>query len=351
MMKYPNMLFGWMWRNKLFLTVIFSSAALFFVWSFPFNDLSDAVTNKVAEATGNKVYVQAESLNIHLFPVPAVSADGLRVETVLPPVEAKWAKVTPGLFSVLTSIPTIISAARGNFEAANSLGGKISLNVDAEGVLGGNVSLSTGSGSKGESGKARSRVSLTVDEVNLKDVGQWADLPVSLDGRASFATDMQFSQDMQEQPEGDFELKIAKFKMPAGTINVPMGEAVMPVGVPTLTLANVTLRGRMAGGSLIIEEGMFGQSQDPLFGRIKGNIAMRLIQTGQGLAPQFGQYNLTIDLSTSGTVQKDLGIAFILFDKAKEPTANGGAKYLFRASGQGLGMAAGPPEITRIPSF
>jgi type II secretion system protein N len=350
-MNIFNNIFGWLWRNKLFLAVIFASTAFFTVWNFPFNDLSDAVTSAVAQATGNQVYVQAQQLNIHLIPQPAVSADQLRVETNMPAVEAKWAKVTPGLFSILLSIPTIVKAASGNAEAAQSLGSKISLSVDAEGVWGGDVYLNMGSGKKGESGKDRQRVVVSVDEVNLKDVGQWADLPVNIQGRANFATDLQFSPDMQDQPEGDYELKVAKFNMPAGTINVPMGEASFPISLPALSLQNVSFKGRLVGGNLFIEEGMFGQSQDPLFGRIKGQIAMRLFSTPQGPVPQFGQYNLTVDLSTNATVQKELGFAFLMLDSAKDAQANGGAKYLFRASGQGLGMAAAPPAITRVSSF
>lgn len=346
-----NSFFGMLWRNKLFLVVVVVSTLLFTIWSFPFNDLSDAVTSAVAQATGNQVYVQAEQLNIHLIPQPAVSADRLRVETTMPAIEAKWAKVTPGLFSILFSIPTIIKASSGNAEAARTLGSKISLNVDAEGVWGGDVELSMGSGKKGEGGKERSRMALSVDEVNLKEVGQWADLPVNIQGRADFATDLQFSADLQEQPEGDYELKIAKFNMPAGTINVPMGEASFPISLPTLSLQNVTFKGRMVGGNLMIEEGLFGQSKDPLFGRIKGQIAVRFYPTPQGVVPQFGQYNLTVDLNTSATVQKELGFAFLVLDSAKEPQSNGGAKYLFRASGQGLGMAAAPPSITRVSSF
>jgi type II secretion system protein N len=346
-----NSAFGWLWRNKLFLGVIVFSTFLFTLWNFPFNDLSDAVTSAVSRATGNQVYVQAEQLNIHLIPQPAVSANNLHVETTMPPIEAKWAKVTPGLFSILFSMPTIIKAASGNPEAGQALGSKLSVDVDAEGVLGGDVSLSMGAGKKGESGKERSRVVLKVDEVNLKDVGQWADLPVNLQGRLELATDMQFSPDMQEQPDGDFELRMSKFNMPAGTVNVPMGEASLPISLPALSLQNVTFKGRMAGGNLIIEEGLFGQSKDPLFGRIKGNINMRLYPTPQGVVPQFGQYNLTVDLNTNATVQKELGFAFLLLDSAKDPQAGGGAKYLFRASGQGLGMMAGPPSITRVSSF
>lgn len=349
-MRYVNTLFGWLWRRKTFIAAVLASAAFFTVMRFPFNDLSDAITNAIAGATGGQVFLQAQEMNVHLFPLPAVSADGLKVETNLPAIEAKWAKITPGPLSLLFNAPSLISVARGT-ESPIKLATRLSGSVDAEGIFGGDIEATLGSGKKSEGGHERARVTLSVSEVNLKDVQQWADLPVSLQGRASAAADLQVVPDFQDQPEGEYEFKIAKFNMPAGVINVPMGEASMPINLPAITLANVNFKGRLVGGSLVIEEGAFGQSKDPLYGRIKGQIALRLIQTGQGLAPQFGSYNLTVDLTTNATIQKELSFALFLLDSAKTPTGDGGAKYLFKAGGQGIGMAYGPPSITRTPTF
>ena len=349
MMRYPGMLLALIWDNKLFVALTIGFTLLFTVWLFPFNDLSDAVTSAVAKGTNNQIYIQAGQLNIHLLPKPAISANDLKLETALPPIEAKWAKVTPGLFSILFSLPTVIKAANGNPEAGRELSSKISLSINAEGIFGGEASLDVGSGKKGESGVARSRVSMALDEINLKDVQRWADLSVNLQGRANFATDMQFSPDFQEQPEGDYELRVAKFVMPAGTVQVPMQGAVFPVNLPTLTLANVTLKGRMAPGKFIIEEGMFGQSQDPIYGRIKGQFDVRIQQQMGSIQPSFGEYSLTVDLATSAEIQRDktLAIAFAPIEGAKTATSGGGAKYTFKASG----LLGAYPNITRIDSF
>jgi type II secretion system protein N len=347
-MRYFNALFGWLWRRKIFLAVIFASAAFFTVMRFPFNDLSDAITSAISAATGNQVYLQAQEMNIHLFPQPAISADGLRVETTLPAIEAKWAKITPGLFGLIFNAPSLLQAARGG--SAQALMTHISGSVDAEGVFGGDVELGLGSGKKSENGHERSRITLSLSEINLKEVQQWADLPVNMQGKASAAADLQVVPDFQDQPEGEYEFKIAKFVMPAGVVNVPMGEASMPINLPAISLANVNFKGRLVGGSLVIEDGAFGQSKDPLYGRIKGQIALRLIPSGQGLVPQFGSYNLTVDLTTNATIQKEIGFAFLPLESAKQPTSDGGAKYLFKAAGQGIGMAY-VPSITRTPTF
>lgn len=349
MMKYPGMLIALIWEHKLFVGLVFVFTVLFAVLLFPFNDLSDAITSAVARQTNNQVYLQAKELNFHLIPTPAVSARELKVETALPPIEAQWAKITPSLFSVIFSSFTIIKAARGDVEAARSLGSKIGMSISAEGVFGGEASLNMSAGSKGESGLQRSRVSMSFEEINLKDVQRWADLSINLQGRANFASDMQFTPDFQEQPEGDYELQMAEFKMPAGTVQIPMGEASFPVNLPTLTLKKVVLKGRMSAGKFIIEEGLFGQSQDPIYGRIRGQLDVRLLPQGGAVVPSFGVYDLTVDLNTSPEIQKDktLSLAFAPIESAKTPNASGGAKYTFKASGT-LGAY---PQITRIDSF
>ena len=54
--------------HKLKILLIFGSAILFFAMFFPFSDLTDFVTAKVLEGTGNQVLFQADSLDLGLFP-------------------------------------------------------------------------------------------------------------------------------------------------------------------------------------------------------------------------------------------------------------------------------------------
>lgn len=349
-MKYFWTTFGWIWGRRKFIGMSLLAALFFFVWIFPFSDLSDAVTTFVARATNNQIYLQADSIDLHLIPQPAFSATNLTIETDLPRLEAKWAKVTPSLFSILFSLPTMIKASRGDADAARSLSSKIGVSVDAEGILGGDLSLKMRSGSKSESGRERSRVSLALEKVNLKEVAQWADLSTPLQGMASVDSDISYVPDFQDQPEGEFDIRLDKFVLPAATLQVPVGEATFPINVPTLTLANVVLKGRLVGGKLIVEDGQFGASKDPLYGRIKGEMNLKIQMFGPSVTPVFGAYNLTVDLTTTAMVQKELSFAFITLDAAKEPISGGGARYLFRASGQGVGMAY-VPTITRLPSF
>ncbi len=345
-MKYVNIAFGWVWRRKVFFGTMLASAVLFFVWIFPFSDLSQLVTTQVAQATNNQIYVQSETLDLHLLPTPAISAAALSIETTLPPLEAKWAKVTPSLFSVLFNIRSLMKM-QTEPEVGRAALARVGISIDAEDVLGADVDLSMGPGKKSDSGKERSRVSLAIENLNLGRVQDWADLPVKMQGTAALETDVLFSPDFQEQPDGEILLKVSKFNLPASTVMVPMEGASMPVNLPALTLANVVVKGRMAGGQLIIEEGTFGQSSDPLNGRIKGQLGLRLQPAGTGVYPVLGSYNLTVDLNATRAIQKEIGIAFLLFDSAKTDTPSG-FRYLFRAQGNGM---AGMPSITRLTSF
>lgn len=341
---------SWLWGKKTFFALALISALAFFILMFPFSDLSDAVTATVARATNNQVFVQFDRLALHVLPQPAISVTDVSVETSLPPLNAKWAKLTPSLFSALFNLPTIISAARGNPDSARTLGTRLGGSVSAEGLLGGDLDLSLRSGTKSEQGHERSRVSMALEKMKLAEVQKWTDLPVKMSGDLNVDTDMQFSPDMSEQPEGDYQIGLSRFSLPATTVSVPMGEAMLPVSLPTLTLENVVLKGKLNNGTLMIDEGTFGKAKDPIYGRIKGALGVRLQAQGPNVFPIFGSYNLTVELNTTQLIEKELGFAFIMFGSAKTATPGGGAKYLFRATGQGIGMQF-VPNITRINSF
>lgn len=349
-MSYFRALIGVIAANWRLVAVTLLSSVFFFLFTFPFNDLADVLTSVIARGTQNQVYVQAESLQLHILPQPAVSASRLTVDTRMPTLEVKWAKITPGLVGALLNLGTYINAANGDPEASRAASKKISLAVDAQGVLGGDIGLSISPGKAGDQGGERSRIVLEVEKIDLAEVQRWAELSARIQGRAFVETDLQMALDFTEQPEGDFNLKVSKFALPASTVSIPMGEASFPINLPAITLANVTLRGRIVGGNLMIEEGVFGQASDPISGRIKGQLGVRIQPMGASVTPIFGSYNLTVDMNTNASIQKELGFAFLPLDAAKTPEASGGARYLFRATGQGIGMQY-VPQITRITSF
>ncbi|MGE4132440.1 MAG: type II secretion system protein GspN [Bdellovibrionales bacterium] len=345
-MKYVNMFFGTLWRNRLVVAIFIGAYFLFLFVLFPFNDLSNFITSAVAEGTRNQVYVQADQMNVHFLPQPAISAENLTVDIASPPgsrqlgpLEAKWAKVTPGLFSVLFNLPALLKAQAGGLPP--EVLAKLSGHIRAEGIWNGDADLSVGSGKKGESGAARSRVSLMLDKINLQQVRQWADLPVPLSGTGSVAAEFLIAPQMEDQPEGDFEMNMSAVKMSTWT-DINSG-----LVLPELKLTDVSAKGRLVGGSLIVEELRFGKSQDPLSGRIKGNMAINFRQQNGMTQALPGQYNFTVELDMNPTVQKALG-TFLAVMITPDKKADGSTHYLFRASGQSFAVI---PNLTRVSSF
>lgn len=345
-MKYVNAAFGWLWRRKLFFGVMLGSALLFFVWFFPFSDLSQVMTTQVALATQNQVYVQSETLDLHFLPTPAISATDLSIETSLPPISASWAKFTPGLMSMLLNIRSAMRMGQDP-EAAKQVMANVGFSFDAEGLFGADVDLSMGAGKKSEGGKDRSRISLAMEKLNLGQVRDWADLQVKFQGKADVETEFNFTPDFAEQPDGDYDIKISKFNMPASTVMVNMNGFDVPFNVPALTLENVTLKGRVTNGTFTIEDGQFGQSKDPLQGRIKGQMGLRFQPSGAGMPAILpGSYQFNVDLTTTPAYYKEIAILFDFIQNGRQsPT---GYRYIFRMQGPGFGP---PPTITRLSSI
>lgn len=346
-MKYVNTFFGWMWRNKTFFATAFLSTILFFAWMFPFTDLSDAVTSAIARGSNNAVYAQFDQLDLNVVPLVSVSARGVSADLMnLPTLNFQYLNLRPAWFSLLFSPLKLIKAARGDMEAQSYAAVLALSHVRLSGIFKGDISLDL-SPDKVENGALTARTDLELEKLDLNEVQDWANLPVKMKGSANAGLYMKFDSTMQTQPEGEFNLSVKSFSLPASTVMIPMGEASMPVNLPTLTLSNVVFKGRLVNGTLILEEGTFGSNVDPVYGRIKGQIGIRFINAGGTMIPQIGSYNFRVDMNSTKAVEKEIGIAFLLFDSAKTPTATG-SHYLFQASGQGVG---GVPSITRLSTF
>lgn len=336
---------GWLWSKRGFFALTFFAALVFFVWFFPFSDLSDLVTSKVAAATNNQIYVQFETMDLAFLPVPAVSARNVSVETpALPALEAKWMKVSPSWLNIILNAWTIKKASSGDPEAAAKLSSRLGGNVSAEGLLGADVELKLRPSGANEQGVERSKVSLFVEKLNLGEFQKWSDLPLKIKGQGNLDTTIQFTPGFSEQPDGDIELKISKFEVAAGSLPSDMG----PIPIPYLSLANVVLHGHLAGGKFVIEDGSFGQKgKDPIYGRIKGQIAMVLQANGPSVRPVMGAYDFNVDLNVQKSSEKELMLFTMLFDNTKTTTP-AGSHYVFKASQNILGV---PPTITKIQAF
>lgn len=293
-------------KGKFFLLIF--SALVFAVIIFPFDDLSDLISSQVSKGTQNRVYLQFENLDMSLIPQPGFKMENVYLETLqTPAISVNELTVTPSVRALLAKQPY------GH--------------VHAKGLLKGDVDLQVSKGPKTENGTDRQRIDVKAAKVSLYDVRELANLPVVLRGQMNLDTTALADLTFQEQPDVDINLTVQKFELPPASIETMMG----PLTLPDLKLTSIELKGRLADGRFIIENGVIGKPGDELYGSIKGNMALSIVNRGGRFAPQVGAYSFDIDLTTKQSFQQKAGLFLSFIESYKSPTADG-AKYKFKLS-------------------
>lgn len=313
--------------HKLKILLIFGSAILFFAMFFPFSDLTDFVTAKVLEGTGNQVLFQADRLDLGLLPPISLSGENVSVDVgMYPTIDAKRVTVAPSIFSLIGL------ATGGNPTAINA-------SVDAEGLMGGNVSISHHTDGSNDEGAKRNRLIVQADNVQLNDVQSFLDLPIAIQGKATLNSNVAFYPNFDGQPEGELQLTSKGIKLPAGTIPTQFG----PVPMPGVSWSQLLLKAHMGGSNLYLDNVEFGSSKDPMSGRVKGQMNVRVDKNG----PILGAYDIKVELNLTSAAEKELDTFLILLKDFRQATPQGG-KYVFHAAAQAAGIQ---PNLGRLQSF
>jgi type II secretion system protein N len=329
---------------RLAFVVAVIAGAFFFVALFPFGDLADFVTSKVSEATQNRIYLQMETLNFGFIPSPSISGTNVQVEAAeLPTLKANWIKISPSLLDIIANVGNVVSAARGNLAASQKLSNQVGVSVSAEGLLGGDMDLQMKPGGKNEQGALRSKIYLEMDQLDLSEIPKAFNFPLAMNGRADVVSNLRVYPNFEDQPDGDVELKAKSVKIPASTVPTPLG----PLAMPPMNFGEITFKGKMAGGTFIIEEANLGRSSDPLHGRIKGQMAIRFQKMGPNVVPVMGAYDLKIDLELTSAAEKDFSLITGLISGYRTQSPRG-SRYLLQVHGANT---YGPPEITQSSTF
>lgn len=304
-----------LYKGKAMWALVF--ALLFFVMIFPYNDLSDLVSSKVASFTQNQVYVQFENLNLDVIPHPALAMDDVSVDLPqMPTLKTSHLAISPSLSSLIML--------------------KLGFNLRAENFLGGLLDLTVRPGGKTEQGGEKQSFSMDFNQVSLESVNDLLGLPVQLQGKANVNTSMTIDPQWFEQPEGDLDLTSKKLEIPASSIPTQMG----PVQIPTFQFNQVQLKGRMSAGKLIVEDATLGKATDAFQGKIKGQMDLKLEKYGPSTQTNIGAYEFKVDVTVKKSLEKDLNLLFVLVDRFKTPTSDG-SRYQFIARGNGYG----PPSF------
>lgn len=292
-------------RKPLVFTVLF--ALLFFLILFPTGDLGDLVSSKVSESTNNQVFLQFGDFSFGVFP-PALDFEGVFIETPFAPgMSADEVKISPNLSSVFSKKPY------GS--------------IDIDGIFKGALTISLKKGTATETGVERHRALLEINKINLASVKETFKISLIPEGLLTLNLDGQGDLEASEQPEADLNVEIEKFVLPPASVNTPIG----PLLLPDFKLALFQLKGRLSNGKINIESGSIGKKQDELFGTVKGFLSMSLINIGGRITPQWGAYNLEINLLMSKAFEEKAKF-LSLIDQFKSSTPEG-TRYHFKVIG------------------
>lgn len=295
--------------HKLKMLAVIVSAAGFFFLLFPFSDLTDLITAKVMDATGNQVLFQAEKLSVGFLTGLSVEGDEVSVDVGnYPTIEAKTLSASPSLFSIAFS---------------PSQPQDWSISADATGLFGGKVSVSHARDGSAEDGAKKNRIVIDADSIQIGEALKFINSPVEVQGKASLKTDMDFFPAMDGQPEGQVELNSKGLKLLAGSVPTEMG--MFPI--PNINWSQVHLKLKMGSNTLTFEDIALGSSKDPLSGRAKGKMNLKIDKTGAII----GAYEISVELNVQQAAEKDLDLELALLKVFRQASASGG-KYLFKVS-------------------
>ncbi len=290
---------------------------------FPYDDLSDMITELVAKNSQNQVFVQFDDLGIGFLP-PSLKMSNVSLDTpVLPTIKAKKLYLAPNIAGLLAFSP--------GFSAT------------IEDVLKGEVDIDLRAGKKVNDNIRLQNASVKLKDLDLKSLTTFAQAQLDLEGSVAATLSAQVDPTLTEQPDGSLTLDISKFRLPPSTIPTPMG----PVSLSNLEISHISLKGDLKNGNFDISEGTIGQQGDAINGRIKGRIGIRLRMVGNQVVPDLGAYELKIDLSFDRLTEKNFGIFLSLVDKFRTVTGSG-TRYAFRLSTPNINI---PPNPTALGSW
>lgn len=313
--------------HKMKIIFAFFCFAFFLVVLFPFDDLSDLVTEKVAQATQNQVFLRFDHLGLAIFP-PSLKMDAVEVDTpFLPTLKASSMTLAPSIARLLAFSP----------------GASFSANELFKGNVYGTV------GAKTEKERQKIDFDVTYNDLDLLAAGDFFNVVWPVAGQASISANGNLEPEFAAQPEAELKVTIDKLTLP-NTLpaNIPF---VGGTQIPQIKFTDVKLSGRLINGEFIIENGTLGQDKDPFRGGVKGKIQVNFIRQGTQVVPQFGAYEFRIDLNMDRAFETDLQkrvmIVYDMIGRYKTATGKGG-RYLMRVAGSSF---QAPPNITSITSL
>ena len=308
-------------KRKVLLVIV--SALLFLVLFFPYDDLSGLITRQVSVMSGNQVFLNFDGVDLNFIP-PSLSLKRVGVE--IP-------KLSPLEFDQL-----LISLSVSKL-LAFKIGGDLLL----KGLWGGDIGVK-GDLSNWEGAYFPSHLELELERVLLDEligfVSGWLKVPVELSGEVHGRVQVTVKDpSLSQQPSGELNLKIKDLKLPTS-----VSTSIGPIVLPELKFSELSLKSRLAGGKLVIDEGAFGQASEPVYGKFKGEVGFHLGRSGQQLKFDSKKYKIKVDMSVKKAIERELSL-FLSFISQFKTVTDGVSHYLFKISAKNM---KSPPSLDSI---
>lgn len=321
------------WKRGL---VIFALAIVLIPVLFPLSDLRSVVATKLSSQIAMLLYGQDSGFALDFKKLNWLIPVGIELNDVevdlngFPPLAAQNLKISPHPLSVFSH----------NFNGS----------VDADGVFGGSAHIHINPLSRGKT--AGFEVGVDLSELSLNHIMKALSAAgigsLNLNGKITSSVNGALDPSFTEQPDMNIELHGQDIKVPDATIPIPnMG----PLQTPGFQFAKVLLKSELKSGKLQIEQLTLGEPQNALFGKISGEVDMKLQKQSGDTAvhPVLGGFNLKVELGFSKsmfeTVSKSgLGLGLLMIDKFKKEEKDT-TKFSFRVSSPQFGV---PPKFDAL---
>ncbi len=322
--------------HKAKVGLVILSTLLIGVMIFPYDDLGDLVSSLVSKGSGNQVYLKFSNLGIDLFPSPGLSLKDVEMDT---PVATG---IKAGELSISPSIPSLLMfKAGGTARLTDFLNGNFILGFQGRN----SVTATDGSG----------HYEISAESLDVAQVTKVMDIDFPLRGRISLEAEGDVDATFAEPARAEFDLTAEKLQMLPMMFNIPQ---FGPMNLPGVLFSQVGIKGRFlpqdressrnqVNQDLILEEVVLGADRDPIQGRVRGKLEVRMMTGGGGVRPILDTYDLRIQITAKPAAQKDFGLYLSFLDKHKKETA-AGSVYTFRVAGRAMGS---PPELTTLQAF
>lgn len=320
-------LFSFHKKKMLFFIVAFGVWAVFL---FPKSDAKNFIEQIIAKQTKGKVSLEMESLSFSLVPFGVKTTNTVvRVagnRTLKNGLKSDAIVVSPNLASLLAFKP----------------GASLSF----INLFGGSGSISGSMRGKTKEKAQKFAISGNFVEAKIQEIVKLLDLSVPLPGTLEASFNLTGEDSFRQQPEADFKVRVSNLKLP-NPLETPMGPFDFPKQV---IWKNSNIFGKMERGEIKIKEGTLGTKDSEVNGRFKGSVRAEMRRIGRNIKPNLGSYNLTVELELSKAFERELGtILSSTLGNAKKSLPGGGAKYIFRVSGNAA--YRGTPRFSPLTSY